>query len=112
MHVTRVSDLPHRGVSRRFVGAEHGGIPLSIYFVEAERRRGPGPHTHPYAEVVLVQSGRGRWTVEGETFEAGPGDLVVVEAGEVHAFEAIGNEPLVQLDLHLAPDFEQHDLPR
>ena len=107
---TRISDLPHQGVSRSFVGADYGGASVSVYFVEAEGGRGPGPHTHPYVEVAIVQSGRARWTVGEQTFDAVPGDIVVVEAGEVHAFEAVGDAPLVQIDLHLGPHFVQHDL--
>jgi mannose-6-phosphate isomerase-like protein (cupin superfamily) len=36
-----------------------------------------------------------------------PGDILVVKAGELHRFVAIGDEPLVQLDVHLGPRFEQ-----
>jgi len=48
--------------------------------------------------------------VEGETFEAGAGDVLVIKAGEVHAFTAIGEEPLVQLDIHVSPTFIQENL--
>jgi mannose-6-phosphate isomerase-like protein (cupin superfamily) len=30
-----------------------------------------------------------------------------VKAGEIHCFRAIGDEPLVQLDIHLSPTFIQ-----
>ena len=72
--------------------------------------RGPGPHRHPYDEVQFVRSGRGRWVVDGVTFEGGPGDIFVIKAGEIHSFTAIGDEPLVQLDVHLSPRFIQENL--
>jgi mannose-6-phosphate isomerase-like protein (cupin superfamily) len=46
--------------------------------------RGPGPHRHPYDEVQFVREGRGLWTVNGEEFEAGAGDILVIKAGEIH----------------------------
>jgi len=44
--------------------------------------QGPGPHRHPYDEVQFVREGRGLWTVNGEEFEAGAGDILVIKAGE------------------------------
>ncbi len=41
---------------------------------------------------------------------ASPGDILVIKAGEVHGFTAIGDEPLVQLDVHLSPQFIQENL--
>jgi quercetin dioxygenase-like cupin family protein len=50
------------------------------------------------------------WTVEGETFEAGTGEILIIKAGEVHGFKAIGEEPLVQLDVHVNRTFVQENL--
>ncbi len=44
---------------------------------------------------------RGLWTVNGEEFEAGAGDILVIKAGDA---------PLVQLDVHLSPRFVQENL--
>ena len=107
----RQSELPFRGSSHHFVGADYGDVGVSVFLFRGEAGRGPGPHRHPYDEIQFIQAGRGRWTVEGETFEAGAGDVLVIKAGEVHAFTAIGDEPLVQLDVHLSPRFIQENLP-
>jgi quercetin dioxygenase-like cupin family protein len=48
--------------------------------------------------------------VEGVTFEAGAGDVLVIRAGEVPSFTAITDEPLVQLDIHVSPTFIQENL--
>jgi len=109
MRRLRQDALPFTGSSHRFVGADHGTT-VSVFLFHGEPGRGPGPHRHPYDEIQFIQSGRGRWTVEGETFEAGAGDVLVISAGEVHAFTAIGDEPLVQLDVHLSPRFVQENL--
>jgi mannose-6-phosphate isomerase-like protein (cupin superfamily) len=48
--------------------------------------------------------------LNGQEFEAGAGDILVIKAGEVHGFTVIGDEPLVQLDVHLSPRFIQENL--
>ena len=102
--------LPHRGSSHHFVGDEQGGVAMSAFLFEGVHGAGPGPHRHPYDEVQFIQQGRGVWTVEGVEFEAGAGDILVIKAGEVHSFRSIGDEPLVQLDVHLSPRFVQENL--
>lgn len=110
MHRIRAEDLPFRGSSHQFVGADQGDTGISAFLFRGEPGSGPGPHRHPYDEIQFIQAGRGLYTVEGETFEAGAGDIFVIKAGEVHGFRCIGHEPLVQLDIHLSPTFVQENL--
>jgi mannose-6-phosphate isomerase-like protein (cupin superfamily) len=60
--------------------------------------------------VQFVRSGTGRYVVNGEEFEAGAGDILVIKAGEIHEFKCIGDEALVQVDVHLSPRFIQENL--
>jgi quercetin dioxygenase-like cupin family protein len=106
----RQQDLPYQGSSHRFEGADHGGVGISVFLLSADPGKGPGPHRHPYDEVQFVREGRGLWTVDGQEFEAGAGDILVIKAGEIHAFRCIGDSPLVQLDVHLSPRFIQENL--
>ena len=110
MHRVRQEDLPFVGSSHQFVGADQGDVQVSVFLLRALPGRGPGPHRHPYDEVQFVREGRGLWTVNGEQFEACAGDILVIKAGEVHGFTCIGDEPLVQLDVHLSPRFIQENL--
>jgi quercetin dioxygenase-like cupin family protein len=110
MHRIRQDDLPLRGSSRNFVGADQGGVGISVFLFNGVSGSGPGPHRHPYDEVQFIREGRGRWTVNGEEFEARAGDILVIKAGEVHAFKCIGDTPLVQVDVHLSPTFIQENL--
>lgn len=110
MHRTRVQDLPWIGMSHEFVGADQGNVAVSAYLVKAPPGRGPKLHRHPYDKVVFTQEGRARWTVNGTDHETGPGDILVVKAGEPHTFRSIGDGPLVQIDVHLGPRFQQENL--
>ena len=111
MHRIKQADLPHRGSSHNFVGADNGDVSASVFLFNGQPGSGPGPHRHPYDEIQFIQQGRGLWNVNGSEFEAGAGDILVIKAGEVHSFRCIGDGPLVQLDVHLSPRFIQENLP-
>src|SRR5262249_4184002 len=53
------------------------------------------PHVHdpPQDHVIVMRSGRMRWTVEGQTLDAEPGDVIVTPAGTSHSYEVLGDEP-------------------
>ena len=106
----RQQDLPFVGSSHQFVGADQGDVNVSVFLFHGLPGRGPGPHRHPYDEIQFIQSGRGRWKVDGVEFDGGAGDVFVIKAGEVHEFKCVGDEPLVQVDVHLSPRFIQENL--
>jgi len=110
MYRIREENLPFRGSSHNFVGADNGDVGVSVFVFRGGPGAGPGPHRHPYDEIQFVQEGRGLWVVNGEVFEASAGDILVIKAGEVHSFKNTGDTPLVQLDVHLSPRFIQEDL--
>ena len=110
MYRVRQQDLPFVGSSHQFVGADQGDVAISAFLLSAQPGKGPGPHRHPYDEVQFVREGRGLYTVNGQQFEAAAGDILVIKAGEVHSFTAIGDIPLVQVDIHLGPRFIQENL--
>jgi quercetin dioxygenase-like cupin family protein len=109
MYRVRQEDLPFRGSSHNFVGADNGEVNVSVFLFNGSAGSGPGPHRHPYDEIQFIQQGRGLWNVNGEEFEAGAGDILVIKAGEIHSFRCT-DAPLVQLDVHLSPRFVQENL--
>jgi quercetin dioxygenase-like cupin family protein len=110
MHLVARKDLPFRGMSHEFIGADQGGVAVSVYLTDTLPGRAVRRHRHPYDEIVFVQEGWGRWTVEGEEREAGPGDILVVKAGQAHGFVNPGEGRLVHLDIHLSERFQQENL--
>jgi quercetin dioxygenase-like cupin family protein len=50
-------------------------------------------HDPPQDHVIVMRSGRMRWTVEGETLDAEPGDVIVTPAGVAHGYEVLGDTP-------------------
>ena len=47
------------------------------------------PHTHATEQILLVQSGSYRITVEDETHLLGAGDLIIVPSYALHGIEAL-----------------------
>jgi mannose-6-phosphate isomerase-like protein (cupin superfamily) len=98
LHV-RQENLPFVGSSHEFVGADQGDTSVSVFLFR-----------HPYDEIQFIREGRGVWTVNGKTFEACAGDIFVIKAGEIHSFKAVGDSPLIQVDVHISPRFIQENL--
>lgn len=106
MHVINQSQLPFVGMSREFVGMDHGGVGISFFLVIGEPGRGPRLHKHDYDEIVYVIEGRSKWTVGDQERDATAGDVLVVRAGEPHKFVDTGDGLLRQIDIHLNPAFQ------
>ena len=96
----KLLDLPGRR-SRELVSGKVGSK-MSFRMVEiAPTRPGDkprGPHLHTgFEECIYVLSGRGTMQSENGTHHAGPGDVLLVPAGEKHMTVNAGSETLVLL---------------
>jgi len=65
-------------------------VGVSVFLFSGLPGKGPGPHRHPYDEIQFVREGRGVWTVNGETFEGGAGDILVIKAARFTASKPSG----------------------
>jgi mannose-6-phosphate isomerase-like protein (cupin superfamily) len=100
---------PSPGGTITFEGEPYGSG-VSCFLVNNRPGEGPGLHRHPYPETWILRSGKARFTADGEEFEAGPGDIMVVGANTPHKFKNAGNERLDIVCIHASPVFIQEDL--
>ncbi len=105
------TDLAPSNFSRQLEGADCGHPGVSLILVDAAPGDAPSLHTHPYAEVMVVQEGTAAVTDGETTHQVGPGHVVVIPAGQPHAFTNSGDERLRQLNIHVADAFVT-DAPR
>jgi mannose-6-phosphate isomerase-like protein (cupin superfamily) len=56
-----------------------------------------GYHEQKEDEIYYVLSGRGVMTVDGKSFDVGPGDAVLTRPGSSHGLKQVGSEDLVIL---------------
>jgi mannose-6-phosphate isomerase-like protein (cupin superfamily) len=68
-----------------------------------DKARGPHVH-HDFEECIYVLSGRGTMQTENGSHAVGPGDVLLVPAGEKHMTKNTGTEPLVLLCFFPTPD--------
>ena len=97
--VLSVDDLPGGESASRFEGRDHGAQ-VSFFVTHQPPGRRVELHRHPYEETFIVRAGVATFTVDGETIEARPGQIVIVPAGAAHGFENRGDEVLHQVSIH------------
>ena len=87
----RATRMPGAQLVTRKVGSDQTGGAYSLFEVTVGAGGGEGPHIqHREDECFYVLEGRFGFVVEGEQIEAGPGSLVYVPKGVLHAFENAG----------------------
>lgn len=85
-------------------GEDHGAS-ISLIIDESEPGQGPRLHRHAYDETWVVQAGSVQFRAGDETYEAGPGDIVVVPAGVPHKFTNQGPGRSELVCIHASPTF-------
>jgi len=94
------NELPHSETAHRFEGHLNGGPDVSFFLIDSGRGGGPGLHTHPYAEVFVIQDGEVVFTAGDETIEAKAGQIVIVPAGVPHKYVNSGAGGARHIDIH------------
>jgi mannose-6-phosphate isomerase-like protein (cupin superfamily) len=93
LHI-RDEELPGTSESRTFLGRDHGEVPVSFFIQASPPGHGPGPHTHPYAEVFVLREGKARFWVGDDVLDAHAGQIVVAPAAMPHRFVNSGQATL------------------
>jgi mannose-6-phosphate isomerase-like protein (cupin superfamily) len=70
---------------------------LKLVFRKRALKPGSGIGYHPQKEdeIYYVLSGRGQMTIDGKTFDVGPGDAILTRPGSSHGLKQTGAEDLV-----------------
>jgi quercetin dioxygenase-like cupin family protein len=105
MIITRDA-LPHSATAYRFEGREYGDVEVSFFLVDAPPGGGPDLHTHPYAEIFVIQEGEVIFTIGDEMIEAHAGQIVIVPPHTPHKYRNAGTEQARHIDIHTAATME------
>ena len=106
VYVIHKDELPHSETAHRFEGHLNGDAGVSFFLIDSERGGGPDLHTHPYAEVFVVQEGTVTFTAGEKTIEAGAGQIVVVPPGVPHKYVNSGTGRTRHVDIHASGSME------
>jgi quercetin dioxygenase-like cupin family protein len=98
-------ELQRDGNTYELEGYQYGDTNVSLILVDMPPGDGPRLHSHPYAEVFVVQEGQATYTVGSTTLEARAGQIVIVPPGVPHKFINSGAGRLRQTDIHLSKEF-------
>jgi mannose-6-phosphate isomerase-like protein (cupin superfamily) len=109
MHtILPLSDFQITPTVYRFEGGTYGDVAISFFLVHSEPGQGASLHTHPYAEVFLVQEGKVAFVVGSETVTVTDGHIVIVPALTPHKFTNAGTTPLRMCGIHPTKEIIQH----
>lgn len=62
-------------------------------------------HYHDFHKILILLGGDVTYCIEGRTYQLAPGDIVLVNAGEVHKPEIHSDLPYERIILYVSPDF-------
>ena len=99
------SELDPSAHSHEFIGEEHGGVPFSVILVHTGPGGGPAVHSHPYAEVFIVEAGEATFQLGDERALVSAGNVVVGPSDVPHGFTNSGAGELRLVAIHGNPRF-------
>ena len=83
------------GVERHdLIGPAEGAGSYRVRYFRVPAGGRTARERHPHDHGVVILAGRARVTLGDEAHEVGEGDVVYVEGGELHCFEALGEQDL------------------
>lgn len=105
----KITDLPGSERARRFEGKDHDAT--ASFFVNTHAPgEGPSLHRHPYEEIFILLDGQATFRRGDAEIEAQSGEIVIVPPNTPHGFTNTGDERLLFVSIHPAPEMVQEDL--
>ena len=105
----QITDLPGSERARRFVGKDHG-VTASFFVNRQAPGEGPSLHRHPYEEIFILLDGTARFRRGDDEIDAQSGEIVIVPPNTPHGFVNTGDERVLFVSIHPAPEMAQEDL--
>src|SRR5258708_32357205 len=84
-----------------FQGGEHGGIPISFFWVQSSPGGGPRLHRHPYEEIFVILEGHATVTIGERTLEVAGWQNAIAPAGVPDKVISSGAALLRTINNHL-----------
>lgn len=95
----RTALLVYSGITvKMMVDSDLGARLSSMFMVQYAPDGVAGAHDHPFEETYYFLEGHAEATLDGRTYELGPGDVAWAGVGSVHAFRNLGDGPLRWLE--------------
>jgi mannose-6-phosphate isomerase-like protein (cupin superfamily) len=86
---------PTTGIAiKMFVDRSFGAIHQSLFLIQYQPGAKIDLHDHTFEESYFIVSGQVHATVDGETYDLGPGDVVWTGVGCIHSFANTKHEPV------------------
>ncbi|TPJ81321.1 cupin domain-containing protein [Mesorhizobium sp. B2-6-2] len=93
------ADAPDRWMGELQCG-QFGANSCLIFNYQPTVGGGPRLHKHPYAEIFVIRSGTGLFTIGDQEIKATAGQILIVPPDTPHKFTNLGPGPLESTDIH------------
>lgn len=95
-------------VYSRFADKDGFSFNNSVDYADSRIRRTFKADSHDLIEILYLKSGKVTYSIDGKTFIAQPGDLVVINQQEFHSLNISPDQPYHRLNIHFSPDLIPH----
>ena len=76
-----------------------------LFHIKDKVQRAYEPHYHDFLKIVVLLEGNVTYIIEGRSYSLRPGDIVLVDRGQIHCPQVDASSPYERLILYLSPDF-------
>lgn len=80
-----------------------------LFHLKTEKEEKINYHYHEFCKLVMLVSGKGYYTVEGQRYQLQPGDTVIVGSRSVHCPEIESGSLYERIIIYISPEFLQRE---